>query len=124
MVTVVLLKVALTWATATVTFLRAFRRLLTLVDTIPSLKFLSKLLSHLWQPWQLPQLNSSLIRGGNLFVQVDTSSTIPTNSETKAYALQFQVEDTIEDYRKSLTPFLPATVLRGPLRVRAFVLVL
>ncbi len=26
-------------------------------------------------------------------------------------------------YRKSLTPFLPATVLRGPLRVRALVLV-
>src|SRR5205085_2244773 len=26
-------------------------------------------------------------------------------------------------YRRSLTPFLPATVLRGPLRVRAFVLV-
>jgi hypothetical protein len=28
-----------------------------------------------------------------------------------------------DDYRRSLTPFLPATVFLGPLRVRAFVLV-
>jgi len=44
----------LIWATATVTFLRAFRLLLTFVVTLESLNFLSTLQSQL-QPLQLYQ---------------------------------------------------------------------
>lgn len=59
-------------------------------------------------------------------------ATFPANSSLKELFEHSQIDvllvrrlsspqGTTEDYRRSLTPFLPATVFFGPLRVRALV---
>ena len=47
----------------------------------------------------------------------------PGNSLFDETDVFLESDQPLDDYRKSLTPFLPATVFLAPFRVRAFVLV-
>src|SRR5206468_3782249 len=96
MVTMVLLKVALMWATPRLTLRRCLRFLLLATDQ-PPLK-------------PLPPAPSPKRRGSD-----KAHSPSPLRGGGRGEGFE------VAQPRISLTPFLPATVLRGPLRVRALV---
>ncbi len=102
-VTVVLLNVALMYAIAEVTLRRTLRRLL--ADEPESFDCVLA-------------TAGPFLRGKNVGLDYKTEGLHRLQS--------LQNQDTkfgecTKDYRKSLTPFLPATVFRGPFRVRALV---
>jgi hypothetical protein len=124
-VTCVLLKVALMKAMAVVTLRRTLRRLFAAsclfccLATILSCFVLSYVVqkASVGFRWRsTPRLDPPQ----HLRVAPSLSHNL-ARTQSMAANKEISTSSSVEDYRKSLTPFLPATVFRGPFRVRALV---